>query len=194
MNWECDGVVKCECAIIFRVNEEFGGLSNMSNQFPLEVNGISIKSTEALYQACRYPHEPEWQQEILNAPHAMRAKMVSKKNGRRTHSREDWQAVQVEVMRWCLRLKLEQHFGEYFNLLQSTGQRPIVERSRSDRFWGAVLDSTDVLRGYNQLGRLLVGLREEAVAWMNGEDEDEEWPAAVPPQICNFRLLGQQLE
>jgi hypothetical protein len=49
-------------------------------------------------------------------------------------------------------MKLEQHFGRFFNLLKSTGDRAIVERSRRDRFWGAVLEKDGVLRGENMLG------------------------------------------
>lgn len=51
-----------ESACVFRkVKEEFGGLSNMSNDFKVKVNGMLIYNTEALYQACRYPHLPDVQ-------------------------------------------------------------------------------------------------------------------------------------
>ena len=70
MNWEWRGVEKENCAVVFKVAEEFGGLSNMSNEFPLVVYGEAgeefiFKSSEALYQACRYPHQPKWQREIM---------------------------------------------------------------------------------------------------------------------------------
>jgi hypothetical protein len=67
---------------------------------------VPVGSSEALYQAMRFPHCPDWQREILEAPHAMQAKMKARKEGRRQkHSRPDWEAVQEEVMRWCLRVK-----------------------------------------------------------------------------------------
>jgi predicted NAD-dependent protein-ADP-ribosyltransferase YbiA (DUF1768 family) len=78
MNWEWEGKVHEDCVVFFKVGEEYGGLSNMSNDFPLRVNGLRIGSSEALYQSCRFPHRPDWQREILDAPHAMRAKMVAK--------------------------------------------------------------------------------------------------------------------
>jgi ribA/ribD-fused uncharacterized protein len=170
MDWTWNGQTRSDCAIVFRTDERFGGLSNMSNEFPLQVNGTRIGSTEALYQACRYPHQPEWQREIIAAPHAMRARMVAKKGARRQHSRPDWDEVKVDIMRWCLRLKLEQHFGRFFRLLKSTGERPIVERSRRDRFWGAVPSQDGVLEGQNMLGQLLVQLRDETNTWMAGSD------------------------
>jgi ribA/ribD-fused uncharacterized protein len=165
MNWEWEGTVHQDCVVFYKVNDEYCGLSNMSNEFPLRVNGLRVGSSEALYQACRFPHRPDWQQEILDAPHAMRAKMVAKKEGRRKeHSRADWEQVQEAVMRWCLRVKLAQHARQFGGLLRWSAPRPIVERSRKDRFWGAVLEKDGVLRGENRLGRLLMGLRDELLA------------------------------
>src|SRR5262245_56196010 len=103
MNWEGVGTVHENCVVVFKVNEDCGELSNMSNAFPLVVGGVRLGSSEALYQAMRFPHRPDWQQEILDAPHAMQAKMAAKKEGRRrTGSRPDWEQVQQEVMRWVL--------------------------------------------------------------------------------------------
>ena len=48
MNWEGAGTVHENCVVFFKVNEEWGGLSNMSNDFPLRVNGLRIGSSEAL--------------------------------------------------------------------------------------------------------------------------------------------------
>ena len=45
-------------AAVFRiVRERWGGLSNFG-AYPLEVNGVAIPTSEALYQACRFPEEP----------------------------------------------------------------------------------------------------------------------------------------
>lgn len=191
MDWEWNGVERENCAVVFKVAEEFGGLSNMHNGYPLQVDGVEWGSSEALYQACRYPHQPEWQREIREAPHAMRAKMAAKRDGRRAQSRQDWDSVRVEIMRWCLQLKLDQHFGEFYNLLRNSGDRAIVEKSRRDRVWGAVLEKDGVLRGENRLGRLLMEIRDKTVEWMNGDDDEAEWLAPAPPPIGQFLLFGQ---
>jgi ribA/ribD-fused uncharacterized protein len=165
----------------------------MSNDFPLRVNGQPVGSTEALYQACRFPHRPDWQQEILAAPHAMQAKMKSKKEGRRKeHSRPDWEEIQVEVMRWCLPVKLAQHFQRFGGLLHRSAPRPIVERSRRDPFWGAVLEKDGVLRGQNRLGQLLVELREELLA-CGAAGQESRLLRVEPPQVPDFLLLGQPI-
>ncbi len=188
MNWEWDGRGADDCVVFFKVKEQWGGLSNMSNDFPLAVGGVRVGSSEALYQAMRFPHRPDWQREILDAPHAMRAKMMSKKGGRRkTGSRPDWEAVQEHVMRWVLRVKLACHPKEFGRLLRATTGRPIVERSSKDRYWGAVLERDGVLRGENRLGGLLMELRDQSTAVT---DEPTFLPLEQPA-ISDFRLLGE---
>jgi ribA/ribD-fused uncharacterized protein len=193
MNREREGTVHQDCVVFFKVGEEYGGLSNLSNDFPLRVNGLRVGSTEALYQVCRFPHRPDWQREILDAPHAMRAKMVAKKEGRRKeHSRPDWEEIQVEVMRWCLRLKLAQHFRQFGGLLRRSAPRPIVERSRKDRFWGAVWEKNGMLCGQNRLGRLLMELRDELLA-CRAAGQESRLLRVEPPQVLGFLLLGQPI-
>jgi type I restriction enzyme, S subunit len=174
--------------VLFKVKERWGGLSNMSNDFPLTVGGVRVGSSEALYQAMRFPHRPDWQKEILDAPHAMAAKMKSKKEGRRkTGSRTDWEAVQEQVMSWVLRVKLACHPKEFGQLLRATKERPIVERSSKDRYWGAVVEQDGVLRGQNRLGQLLTELRDQLTA---AEDE-AAFLRVEPPAVADFRLLGE---
>ncbi|MEI7688400.1 MAG: NADAR family protein [Planctomycetota bacterium] len=191
MIWEFDGKRFEQIVVIFKVKEEFGELSNMSNEFPLQAAGLNISSSEALYQACRYPHRPDWQREIFEAPHAMQAKMKAKKEGRRQQSRPDWAEVQLDVMRWVLRVKLAQH-RRFRGVLRWTGDRPIVERSRRDRFWGAVVEKDDVLRGENWLGRLLMELRAE-MAQNRSSGEEDRHLSVTPPAISGMSLLGREI-
>lgn len=76
--------------------------------------------------------------------------------------------MRVKVMRWCLRVKLAQNWSAFSRLLLATGDRPIVEESRRDEFWGAKPVNADTLVGVNALGRLLMELREE-IKQSNGE-------------------------
>lgn len=195
MRWiDPAGNVAEDCAVFFKVSEEFGSLSNMAGGYPLEVNDVEITSSEALYQALRFPDHPEIQQEIIVQASPMSAKMKAKKDGRKEKfSRADWNLVNVEIMRWCLRVKLVQHFDEFFETLMSTKARAIVERSRKDRFWGAVLEEDGALRGENRLGLLLRELRTEVKAWLYAADDDTPYPAVQPPDIDNFRLLGRKI-
>ena len=194
MDWVFQGNRHGAVAVVFRVKEQFGDLSNMSNVFPLLVQGIPVRSSEALYQAMRYPHQPDWQREILAAPHAMRSKMASKKQKRQLSSRPDWEQVREDIMRWCLGVKASQHFGRFSRVLLSSGDRKIVERSRKDRFWGAVPVEDDLLEGENRLGRLLMELRDEFAKLLCSRQEPPALPGLVPPEIANLSLLGQSLK
>lgn len=165
--------------------EEFGGLSNMAPGFPVVVLGYRIRTSEALYQACRFPHLPEVQQMILAESSPMTAKMRSKPY--RKDSRPDWDDVRVKVMKWCLRVKLVHNWRRFSELLLSTGDRPIVEDSRKDSYWGAMPQDDDTLSGQNVLGRLLMDLRK------NLREAPETLLCVSPLQIRNFCLLGEPI-
>ncbi|WP_324830752.1 NADAR family protein [Pseudomonas saxonica] len=175
--------------VFFKTKDSFGGLSNMASGYPLFINGVRILTTEALYQACRFPHLPEIQREIIGQHSPMTAKMVSKPH--RQDSRSDWDEVRFRVMRWCLRVKLAQNYETFGELLLATHDRPIVEQSRKDDYWGAKLadETGDVLIGQNVLGRLLMELREKL-------KEDSAGVLRVVPVlgIPNFDLFGEPIQ
>lgn len=173
--------------VFLKTNERFGGLSNMAPGFPLWVNGVRIRTSEALYQVCRFPHMPDVQRKIIDQHSPMTAKMRSKPF--RNDSRQDWDAVRVKIMRWCLRVKLAQNWREFGRLLLATGDRPIVEQSRKDDFWGAKVAEDSTLVGMNVLGRLLMELREQ----LKG-DEAESLRFIEPLPIAEFLLFGQPIE
>ncbi len=156
-----------EAAVFCKTTERFGGLSNMAGGFPLRVNGVDILTSEALYQACRFPHLPEIQRLIIDQRSPMTAKMKSKPH--RDQSRADWDSVRFRIMRWCLRVKLAQNWNKFGDVLRSTEDMPIVEASRKDDVWGAKLQEEGTLVGMNVLGRLLMELREQ----LNRPDRDD---------------------
>ena len=174
-----------ECAIFWKTREQFGGLSNMAGGWPLRVDGVRVPSSEALYQACRFPDRPDVQRRILAQSSPMAAKMVSKPY-RGEEDRADWEEVRVEVMAWCLGVKLAQHWGRFSDLLLSTDGRPIVERSRKDDFWGAKArpDDPGALVGRNVLGRLLEDLRAKV---REAPDASRAMPS-LPLSLTDFHL------
>lgn len=172
---------KEDSAVFRKTTEVFGGFSNMAAGFKIRVNGELFLTTEALYQACRFPHRPELQKLIIEQHSPMTAKMKAKPY--RNDSRADWIKVRVRIMQWCLHLKLAQHWDEFSRLLLSSGDRPIVEDSRNDDFWGAKVTECNTLVGMNVLGRLLMGLREQV-------KEGAVVRVVPPPSIPNFLLFG----
>jgi len=173
-----------DSVVFLKTDEPFGGLSNMAGGFPLCVNGIRILTSEALYQACRFPHRPEVQTLIIEQRSPMTAKMKSKPY--RHDSRPDWDRVRVKIMRWCLRVKLAQNWRTFSALLLETGTRSIVEESRKDDFWGAKAIDEQILVGVNVLGRLLMELREAIKT-----EEQDSLLRVKPLSISDFLLDGR---
>ncbi len=179
---------RADVIVVYKTRDSFGGLSNMAAGYPLQINGTRVLTSEALYQACRFPHIPEVQREIINQHSPMTAKMKSKPH--RKDSRPDWDEIRFRVMRWCLRVKLAQHYDAFGKLLLETDDRPIVEQSRKDDYWGAkvVGRSDEILVGQNVLGRLLMELRELLKIDVDGS------LCTVPPlNIPNFLFLNKPI-
>lgn len=173
---------QAEAIVFHKTREKWGALSNMAAGFPLIVGGEEWLTSEALYQACRFPDLPDVQRLILEQSSPMAAKMKSKPF--RVNTRPDWDSARTKLMRWVLRVKLAQNFDNFSAILVKTADIPLVERSHKDRFWGAVLDDHGLLRGANVLGRLLMELRAE----MRGRERDELLQVQ-PPNLGNFRVL-----
>ncbi|HAO10163.1 MAG TPA: DUF1768 domain-containing protein [Planktothrix sp. UBA8407] len=175
-----------ECITFRKTKESFGGLSNMAGGYPLIVNGIHILTSEALYQACRFPHLPDIQKLIIAQNSPMTAKMKGKPY--RDQSRSDWERVKVSIMRWCLRVKLLQNWDKFGQLLLETGDKAIVEDSHKDDFWGAIPTDYDQLIGINALGRLLMELREHL------KQDANSLKSLKPLEIPDFIFLSKPIE
>lgn len=148
-----------------RVKQEWGGLSNMANgvSFVDPATGVHWGSSEAWYQAQRFPDDAAHQRAILRAPHAYAAKTVAYE--KIETSRSDWARVKVEMMARALVLKATN--PAFVALLDATGGMAIVEKSWRDLFWGAKPvdgaaegDKNGAYLGANVLGQLEIRLRE----------------------------------
>ena len=170
-----------------KTTEEWGGFSNMAGGYPILVNGVEWRTSEALYQALRFPDFPEIQEAIRAEKSPMAAKMKSKPF-RKDSSRPDWDQVRIDLMYWSLRVKLVCNFEEFSALMRKSLKADIVENSSKDRFWGAVPASDDYLQGQNVLGVLLGKLRTD---WVIGQDSAHE---VETPAISNCRLLGREID
>jgi len=170
-------------SVIFqKTSEEWGGFSNMCAGFRIDVNGKTWLTSEALYQALRFPDDPELQEIIRTERSPMAAKMKTKPF-RVSRSRKDWDSVRVDAMWWCLIAKLISNEESFGSLLKKSGKSDVVERSHRDRFWGAVRVTEDYLQGQNVLGVLLTMLRDRY-----SKGGIEEISKILPPK--HSRLFG----
>ena len=133
-----------------------------SNFFPLAVpvtaGPWTFRSSESLYQAAKFAARPGVQQRIAEAPTAREAAAIGRTPGLGIDP--DWNAQRVDVMRWVLRMKREANPAEIDAVLAATGDRPIVEVSTRDPWWGA-RPVADRYEGRNVLGRLWMELRQQ---------------------------------
>ena len=175
-----------------KVDTEWGGLSNMKGiVYPLLVNKRRILTSEALYQACRFPDFPEIQEEIIKQKSPMAAKMKSKPH-RLKCTRDDFEEEKVAIMYWCLRVKLACNPNGFGHLLKKTGTRAIVEVSHKDLFWGTKEDisNSNTIIGVNVLGQLLMELR----SFYLENQVSKAYLTVEPKDITNFKLFGEQIK
>ena len=164
----------------WKTKEANGAFSNMCGGYPIVVNGERWRTTEALYQACRFPHNPDIQRVIFDQKSPMTAKMKGKPHKHLTRS--DWNESSFEIMYWCNVLKLALHWDALKPLYDSTEDRPIVEYSNRGNFWAAKDQGDGTLVGHNHLGKVLMRVRRTIT----------ERPEIVDsPDIPDFMLFGK---
>jgi len=174
------------CAVFSKTTGAYGGLSNMASGYSLFVNEINIANTEILYQCCRFPLFPKLQEDIISIENPMEAKYRARKYEK--YARQDWDRVKVDIMKWCLKVKLIQNSDNFSALLKSTLGKQIVEYSTKDPFWGALPVEKGKLHGKNVLGRLLVEIRETIVL------TEQKTNSVVPLTIPAFLLFNNPIE
>ena len=171
-----------------KTDDEFGGLSNMAGGFPLLVNGVRVLTSEHLYQSLKFSNNPEIQKEVLKHGSPMRSKMVARTGSNQNLIRPDWKEIQLDVMYFCLKVKLIWNWVSFGELLRSTGSRDIFEiSSRKDRYWGVTI-TNDGFVGENHLGKLLMKLRDELM-----EDDNRSLRVASAPEALGLRLFGNDI-
>ena len=138
---------------------EWGELSNF---FPLAVPIAAgpwlFATSEALYQAAKFAARPDVQRRIAEAPTPKAAAAIGRTPGLGIDPA--WNAQRVNVMRWALRMKREANRVAIDAVLAATGDRPIVEVSTRDAWWGA-RPVAERYEGRNVLGRLWMELRQQ---------------------------------
>jgi predicted NAD-dependent protein-ADP-ribosyltransferase YbiA (DUF1768 family) len=143
-----------------KVSLPYGWMGNMA-PFPIVYNGKKWLTTEALFQALRFDNN-EIIEEIRSQKSPMGAKMKAKKN-RLLYVIEPMSEKDVENMKLCVRLKIEQHPLLKGQLL-ATGNMLIVEDIEKRNgarhfFWGAKLIN-GVWEGKNIMGKIWMEYRD----------------------------------
>jgi ribA/ribD-fused uncharacterized protein len=155
--------------VIGKVKEPHGCWGNMA-PYPVNFEGRLYRTTEALFQSLRFA-EGDVREAIRAASSPMGAKLIAKRH-RSLMVVEPLSQQDLDNMRLCLRLKVEQH-PELARMLVDTKDELIVEdctkRQRgSGLFWGAARDGNS-WKGQNWLGVLWMELRSQLAVSLLGE-------------------------
>lgn len=149
--------LKSEVESFCKTREKNGILSNMANGYGYEDGGLRWNSSEAQYQAARFPHNPDLQERIRAETNAFSAKIVAHEHVKET--RPDWKDVNMQMMAYVITRRLQ--VPAFAEALKATAGKPIVELSVKDPHWGAQ-PRGDQLVGRDALGHLLTQLRDGA--------------------------------
>lgn len=146
-----------------KVKLPFGWLGNMS-AFPIIYEEKEYLTTEALFQALRFTNRPDIQELIRLEKSPMSAKLVAKGKIELMDENILYSEKDIDNMRLCLKLKLEQH-PELKEQLKATGDTIIIEDCSnrphgSGLFWGAE-KTENGWNGKNILGVLWMELRDK---------------------------------
>ncbi len=146
------------------VNQPYGWMSNMSN-YRVYYQGKIWPTTEALFQAMRYEGSPEIQELIRVQKSPIAAKMKAKKTEyQHLKTVVAMSEKDLENMRFCIGLKLEQH-PELKVKLKKTGSFEIYENIGNRKgarhlFWGGKLVESEWI-GQNWMGKIWMEKRAE---------------------------------
>ena len=146
-----------KCVCIRKVADEWGILGNFART-PLNIEGVEFKNSEQLFQLMKFKEE-----EPVRAVYQAANPKYTAKHWEKTHRRNDWGMIIVDVMKFCLTMKYEQS-EDFRKALYLTGVSFIVEDQTSfpkktADTWGTKLVGSEYI-GPNLLGRLLMELRE----------------------------------
>jgi type I restriction enzyme S subunit len=174
-----------DCVVFRSQEDEFGAFSNMANGFPLEINGIKTHGVDTLYQAMKFPKYPEIQKIAIEATNLPSIEKQLKQYCNSPFIREDWEEVKVAIMEWCIKVKYVQHWVNLKVLMNKTHNKPIVELSMKDKFWGVVplKKNPDCLTGMNVTGQIWMKIRQE-----------RSYKSINPLEINDFTLYNKPIE
>lgn len=143
--------------VIDNFSDEYAFLSNF---YPcaVEHDGLVYRSAEAAFQAakCANPND--------RLPFIFLSPGESKRKGRAVTLRADWETVKVGIMYDICKTKFRSNIDLKNSLIETNGIRLVEGNWWKDYFWG-VCDG----RGENELGKILMALREEFIWEETGE-------------------------
>lgn len=136
----------------YSTKDPYGGFSNFSKH-EFELEGVIWPTSEHYFQAQKFD-DKDYQERIRASPSPSIAARLGR--SRKVPIRADWEDIKVGIMHKVVVVKFKSH-PELIQLLLSTGEEEIVEKTTKDYYWGCGKNGT----GKNMLGKILMQIREE---------------------------------
>ena len=137
-------------------NSKSASYSELSNFHwsPFTLEEKVWPTVEHYFQAQKFPADPILQERVRAAKTALGAKRLGRT--KTTAFRPDWETVKDEMMEKGIKAKFQQN-PVLATLLLDTGDYWLIEKSRSDSYWGSGPNGC----GLNKTGRILMKIRRE---------------------------------
>ena len=143
---------------------QYDFLSNFYRS-PVEFEGHLYRSVEHAYQAAKTLDE-DMRKKIRDTEKPGKAKRI----GKSLRLRPDWEKIKFDIMRQLLKDKFTNDILRA--RLLTTGTQELIEGNNwHDKIWGECICEKCGGEGENNLGKLLMGLREEL---RNANDNDND--------------------
>ena len=138
---------------ISRFSGKYEFLSNFSYMNPhISYDGVEYGSVERAFQAAKIPDS---QKELRRQFCLAQSNKDAKQLGKQVPLRPDWESIKVDIMYDLLKQKFAPPYMR--QLLLDTKDAELIEcNTWGDTFWGVYKG-----KGNNQLGKLLMKVREE---------------------------------
>ena len=136
----------------YKINEAYGCFSNFSH-YGFELDGKWWMTSEHYFQAQKF-HNTKYEEMVRLLDNPMKAAEMGR--DRSLPLRKDWEEVKDAVMEKAVMEKFKQN-KEIREVLLSTDQDSIVEKTTDDYYWGCGKDGS----GQNKLGKILMCVREK---------------------------------
>jgi len=136
----------------YSTKDQYGAFSNFSkHEFALD--GLIWPTSEHYFQAQKFD-DKAYREKIRTTPSPMMAARLGR--SRKVPIRADWEEIKTEIMHQAVEAKFNSHH-ELQQLLLSTGQEEIIEKTTKDYYWGCGMNGT----GRNMLGKILMEIRDK---------------------------------
>jgi ribA/ribD-fused uncharacterized protein len=158
-----------EAVLFHAAGEDKGPFRTFSNmaEYPIQIDDRKYPTVEHFFQAekARSFNDKEILEKILETPSAKAVKALGKKV--KNFVKEKWDVDRLDIMKRAVRAKFVQH-PELQKQLIETGTKQIGDADARDLYWGiGTSENTEKSKnpekwkGQNQLGKLLMLLRDE---------------------------------